>query len=143
MNFSSHAKHGLTAGAIVAVTGSVITNDVQLSGLAGLLTFAGAIAPDLDTDSIPSRWAARIGFFGGLVLLYFQQTYVVAWAGILFFLVKSDKHRGFTHKCALPTIIFIIAIIVKNWFCAWFALGLCVHLRIGDKLKFLDQKNWF
>jgi hypothetical protein len=141
MNFSSHAKSGLILGPTATVLSYLFTNNVQLSVVSGLLAFIGAIFPDLDTDSIPSRWAARIGFGSVLALLYLQKPYPAAWLGLLFFLIKSGKHRGFMHKYHLPTFCFAVSMITGNLFYAAFGFGLCLHFWV-DKISPLELKNW-
>ena len=142
MNFSGHARAGLAAGAVFSVASLVYLKEFDRSALIGLLMFAGAVFPDLDTDSIPSRWAARTGLAGSLIMLYLDRPFVPALAGMLFFLVKSGKHRGFIHKYWLPGLCFLLTARTGNLFYAAFGAGLVVHLGL-DKINPLKLKNWF
>lgn len=141
MNFSQHARDGLTAAALVSVASFVYYKNFDRALLTGLVIFAGSIFPDLDTDSIPSRWAARVGFVSSLILLSLNKPYAPAIAGMMFFLIKSGKHRGFIHKYYLPVFCFVLTARTGNLLYAAFGFGLVIHLWL-DRLSIFERKNW-
>lgn len=141
MNFSSHARAGLTAAAAVSVASFIYFRNFDQAALTGLVLFAGSIFPDLDTDSIPSRWAARIGFVVSLTMLYLRKPFVPALAGMMFFLVKSGRHRGFIHKYCFPVFFLVLGAGTGNVLYAAFGAGLVVHLWL-DRISPLDGRRW-
>jgi membrane-bound metal-dependent hydrolase YbcI (DUF457 family) len=153
MKFSSHAKTGAALGVGLSLTG-LFTNNFEQSIFAGFLAFCGANFPDLDTDSIPSRWTARIGVVVSLVCFYLKTPWPVAWMGLMFFIAKSDKHRGFTHKYVLvafcvafvfyPTswpLGLLISFYGINWLFGAFGVGVASHLLLDD-ISPWETKNW-
>ncbi len=142
MKFSSHLKAGLAISAIAGAGSYLFFGDTLSAAYAAALTLTGSLFPDLDTNSIPSRWAARIGLLITFICLYTKTYLPAVVAGGLFFAVKSGKHRGFTHSYALPLIAIIVGISSGNFlFCA-FGIGLIVHFFL-DGLSLLVAENWF
>lgn len=141
MNFSQHARAGLTASAFTGIASFFYYQKIDQPLLIGLVTFIGSIFPDLDTESIPSRWTARIGFICSLILLYNDKPTPVAIVGTLFFLVKSDKHRGFIHKYWFAAVFIIAGLLWSNPLCLAFGVGLIVHYTVDGITP--AWKNWF
>lgn len=141
MNFAPHARAGLTASAIISVASFICFKNFDRSLLIGLVVFAGSVFPDLDTDSKPSRWTAKVGFIFSFIMLVFNRPYVPAIAGMMFFLIKSSKHRGFIHKYYFPALCFILAGGTGNLLYAAFAVGLVVHFWL-DRINPLKWRNW-
>ena len=141
MNFPEHAKAGLMASALPISYAVIFGSNLFQSLMAASLVFIGAIFPDLDTDSIPARWAARIGLAFSIICLSINKPYPAAILGSLFFLIKSGKHRGFIHKYW-----FVAACLasgyIYNSLCYAFAFGLLVHFSL-DKISVLKGENWF
>ena len=139
MNFPQHSKAGAYASGAVCVI-SLITNQTAESiFFNSLAVYLGSIFPDLDTESTPSKWAARLGFIFVVLCLVNKNPEPAAIAGGLFFLVKSDQHRGFLHKYW-----FIAAFVAVGYFLHYlaflFAMGLLVHFWV-DKISPLERKN--
>jgi membrane-bound metal-dependent hydrolase YbcI (DUF457 family) len=141
MNFTSHAKAGFWTALIAAVTSFLIKNDLRFSLLAGALCWVGAVLPDLDTDSIPSRWAARLGLAFTCLCIYTGSLFPATIAGLLFFAVKSTVHRGITHSYFLPLLCIALGIWHGNFLYGSFGIGLLCHLVV-DQLSPLDSRNW-
>ena len=141
MNFVDHSRIGAISSAVVA-TGSLIYGyQLEQSAVIGIVVYIGSLFPDLDTDSIPSRWAARLGLAFFCVMAYLNKPWPPAIAGALFFLLKADKHRGFTHKWWFPLGFIAYAIYDVNYTAWAFGVGLIVHLKV-DGIKFFEVKNW-
>lgn len=141
MNFSSHAKAGLIVSGLAAGANFLFFGGAQQTVFAAALCFVGSVFPDLDTDSIPSRWAARAGLAFCCLCLY-QKVYLPAViAGMLFFAVKSGKHREFTHSYGVAALAIIIGVSIGNFFYCAFGVGLLCHF-IVDGLSPLDPGNW-
>jgi hypothetical protein len=141
MNFSEHAKAGGLVAAAVTIGLGLYLDDFKTPFQAGLLAFSGSLFPDLDIDSIPSRYTARACFCFSIALMWLDNPWPPAIAGTLFFLVKSGKHRGFTHKYSLPLICGLLAAFYGNWLFAAFGVGLLTHYAL-DRLYFFDWGNW-
>jgi membrane-bound metal-dependent hydrolase YbcI (DUF457 family) len=96
-----------------------------------LVFFLGGIFPDLDTQSIPSKWAARVGAIASAILVYKSQAPQAALIGIIFMLTKCGNHRGWTHSLALP-----LAISLAGWYlklplyALTFSAGLILHVSL-------------
>ena len=142
MKFSQHAKGGVIAATLTAASQFAIVNDWKMAGLSGVLCFIGSIFPDLDTESIPSRWAARLGLVFSLICFYTKNYLPAVIAGSLFFLIKSGSHRGFTHKYFFPAICIGVGIGVGNFLHVSFGVGLIVHFWL-DRISIFEWKNWF
>jgi len=141
MNFSQHAKAGLISATIAGIGYYTFANDLKTAVMSAALVFIGSVFPDLDTESIPSRWAARIGFIFSLLCIATNKLLPAAIIGALFFLIKSGKHRGFTHKYSLPALCITAWFFLGNVPCAAFGVGLLVHFGL-DKISPFQWKNW-
>ena len=141
MNFAQHARGGLTASIVVTMTSFIYFRDFDRSLLRGLMIFTGSLFPDLDTDSKPSKWAARIGLVVSVVTLALNKPYIAGMIGTMFFFVKSGRHRGFIHKYHFPAICFILTWGTGNLFYAAFGLGLVVHFWL-DGISPIRWRNW-
>lgn len=144
MNFYSHAKAGLLAASIMGGVAAFVNKDLQTAVYSFTLTFCGSIFPDLDTESIPSRWAARAGLLFTSACIFLDNLFPAAIAGMLFFAIKSGHHRGFTHKYPLPVICILLSFYLGFWdsmLYASFGIGLICHLML-DNLRLLDSRNW-
>jgi hypothetical protein len=141
MNFSEHARAGITASLAVSLAGFIYYNDIAKVVPVGLAAFLGSVFPDLDTTSKPSVWAARMGLVFSLICLAINKPYPAALVGMLFFLVKSEPHRGFLHKYAFIALFFAYGAIQLNPVSLAFGAGLIVHFWL-DKLSPLAWKNW-
>lgn len=140
MNFSDHSRAGLITSA-VTITGSLFFGQhLEQAILLGAFVYIGSIFPDLDTESIPSRWAARIGLVFFCIMAYLNKPWPAAIAGALFFLVKADKHRGFTHKYWFITAFIVYGLYYHQYLACAFAIGLLVHFRV-DRISPFELKN--
>lgn len=140
MNFPQHAKAGFYTSCLAASAGYLF-KDLRIALLAGLLCFVGSVIPDLDTDSIPSRWAARFGLGLTCFSIYTGRYFPAVVAALLFFAIKSFPHRNWTHKYFGPLICFSLGIYHQNFLYAAFGVGLLCHLLV-DSLSPLDSRNW-
>lgn len=140
MEFSAHAKSGLIGGVPLAAAG-LFFNDPEYFILAGVLFFIGAVFPDLDTDSIPSRWAARIGALFIFAMIAIDKLLPAAVAGLLFFVIKSFAHRKFTHKYWIPALCILLVFFFDNQLYLTFGAGIIVHFWL-DKISPLSGRNW-
>jgi len=141
MNFPDHSRAGLIASVVVSVASMIFTQDLDSAVLLGFSVYIGSVFPDLDTDSIPSRWAARIGVLFFLIMAYLNKPWPPAIAGALFFLVKADHHRGFTHKYWFPLGFIVCGIYLQQYSACAFGFGLLVHFMI-DGISPFALKNW-
>jgi len=151
MNFPEHSRAGLKVSA-VTIGGCLFFGDsigagletwiqVKQSFVLGCFVYAGSVFPDLDTESIPSRWAARIGLVFFCIMAYLNKPWPAAIAGALFFLVKADKHRGFTHKYWFIAAFIAYGLIYDKFYACAFGIGLLVHFRV-DRISPFELKNW-
>ena len=143
MNHKAHMLGGIVSG--VSITGFLMQYENRESAfVGGIACFLGAEFCDLDTGSIPSLWAARIGFCVTLVLLYLDQSYYAAVIGIVFMFIKGQPHRGMTHSYSLPLVLFILSVLVvpeHAIMLSCFGIGLIVHCII-DRRNPLNPLNW-
>lgn len=141
MNFPAHAKAGCWTALTAAVTSFLVRNDLRFSALAGALCFIGAVLPDLDTESIPSRWAARFGVAVSCFCIYTGKLLPAVIVGLLFFAVKSTAHRSWTHSYFLPCLCIALGVWHGNFLYVAFGIGLICHYVV-DSLSPLDSRNW-
>ena len=142
MNFPEHSRAGWIAGVVTLCAGVVLTSRFDKPLLWAIIVYIGAVFPDLDTDSIPSRWAARLGFAFAVIMMFLKKPWPPAIAGALFFLIKSGKHRGFTHKWAIPISLIFAGFTWDQSLCFAFAGGLLIHFAV-DKISPFAMKNWW
>ncbi len=109
MMFKEHAIAGLATGLVVAGGAYYFLPDPRLGPVFGLIAFAGSLAPDIDTGSIPSRIFAWAGIALSILLLHQNSPEPAAYIGIVYMAFSADKHRGFSHKWILPITCFLIA----------------------------------
>jgi len=141
MNFVDHSRIGAISSVVIG-TGSLIYGyELEQSVLIGIVVYIGSLFPDLDTDSIPSRWAARVGLVFFCIMAYLKKPWPPAIAGGLFFLLKADKHRGFTHKWWFPLGFITYGIYAEQSLAIAFGFGLIIHFKV-DGIKFFEMKNW-
>lgn len=144
MNFKQHAAAGAATGFIVAGGSYYFLPDPRLGPVLGLIALAGALCPDIDTGSIPSRIFAWVGIAISLLLIYKGSPEPAAYIGIVYMAFSSDRHRGFTHKWILPIGCFVIGgisiyypetfpILMNLFWLIPFGLGLVTHYII-DKI---------
>lgn len=147
MNHKAHLIAGMSSGLVVS---GVLANysSIEVAIVGGVACFLGSEFPDLDTNSIPSLIAARVGFLASLALFYFNQFQYAALLGIVFMLIKSQPHRGLTHSYILPLALFILSwLILGNYafysvISSCFGVGLIVHSAVDRKNPF-RLKNWY
>ncbi len=132
MNFKAHAKAGISVSLISMALTGYFTQDKELSIIVGLSTFIGSLFPDLDTESIVSRWTARLGFIAILASWYYNFPEIGLVIGAGFMLVKSGKHRGFTHNYLLPIVFLIIGIVFNQFWMIGFCAGLITHYSLDS-----------
>ena len=127
MNFKAHLIAGSIAGIAISAINYYFSKDLKSSIILGSITLAASLVPDIDTGSIPSRIFAWLGILVSCFLLYFKNPFPAAIIGIVYMAFSSDKHRGFTHKWALPICCFIASYLTKQLWLSAFGLGLIVH----------------
>lgn len=141
MNFNEHLKAGVIGGVVTAVAASYITKKPEHLAAVFGLTVAGSLFPDLDTASNPSRITALCLTIFGIVSIYTREPYLALYFMTAFCLVKSFKHRGFSHSYMIPAaLIFMSYDFSVPWFAA-FGIGCIIHLFI-DKLYPWKLSNW-
>jgi membrane-bound metal-dependent hydrolase YbcI (DUF457 family) len=131
LNFKGHLRGSIIAG--LAVSSLAATQG--LSVLVGSYAFLGGLFPDLDIHSTPSKWAARFGVAGSLLLLLADNPYPAALIGLLFMLAKTDKHRGWTHSILLPPLLALAGYKLGYFHESLaFGFGCYVHLFSDSKM---------
>lgn len=153
MNFSGHALGG--AAAVLVAGGATFSYGVQAATLAASCAGIGAVIPDLDVGSIPSRWFGRLGFAGASLLLgcgiIADNSVLLVWSaipGLLALFLLGLKHRGPLHKYWAPVLLIPFAALGKfpnELVCPAmlsFAGGMCVHLLL-DGIFPWSFKGWF
>lgn len=143
MNHKAHMMAGIVSG--VSITGFLINYESRESAfVGGIACFLGSEFPDIDCGSVPSLYAARIGFLMSMVLLYVDQSFYAAVIGIIYMFVKGQPHRGITHSYSLPLVLFILSVLVfpeRAIMLSCFGIGLIVHYII-DRRNPLNPLNW-
>jgi len=143
MNHKAHMIAGASTGTVISLF--LLNYESTENALAGgFAVFLGSEFPDLDTGSIPSRVAARVGFLAGIVLIYFGFPLYAAIIGCIYMAVKAQPHRGITHSYLLPIICFVLARLVFPQYSVMitcFGIGLIVH-NIIDHRNPANPRNW-
>jgi uncharacterized membrane protein YoaK (UPF0700 family) len=163
-NFKEHSRIGILAGFLFSAIVFYFTRDVFTSLLSGVTVYAGANFSDVDHQSKPAKFVATVlfiyitivlfqtditklidyglGHFGrelDVPNLHYSDALLFAW---IFIFIKTLKHRGLTHKYALPCAIGALAFITGNILYASFSVGLIVHYY-EDKIHPGRLSNWF
>ena len=141
MDFKQHSRPGLIVSCIVITLGMIVMKKFEQPLLWAVVVYIGSIFPDLDTNSIPGRWAARIGFIFSGIMLVINKPWPPAIIGTAFLLIKSDKHRGFIHKWWFIAAFIIAGFIWRQPLCFAFGVGLIIHFAV-DKISPLKWANW-
>lgn len=101
----------------------------------GIFAFMGSWFPDLDTNSKPSKWYARL-MVPGVPFLVIKEFYLEAIAIVaLFVFAKIGKHRGWTHSYWIPVLLLLVSLLPGLSGGFWLpylliplALGILTHL---------------
>ena len=157
MNFKQHRNYGVAVAASVSV-GYFFTQPIDqplfLYCVAMFFVIlAGSFAPDLDTESIPSKWFTRGLWFGWSIILllnisgipkfeYELQLKTVAVLTVVFIIVKAFKHRGPTHALILVPVLLIVGYYSENYLISAFSIGLATHYYC-DSISPFKLRNWF
>lgn len=142
--FKKHNFYGIYASSIMFVTMITLGLKTETSLILSLSAYLGSNFPDLDTNSIPSMWAARFAIVSSVYFVYINNPIYSVIVGIIFAAPKVHKHRGWTHKY---TTLFSIPVLVYFMFEVYtliaisFSAGLFFHYLI-DRLNPLNLKNW-
>jgi uncharacterized metal-binding protein len=140
MLFKQHLAAGTAAGIAIGTATLYLTNEPKTAIAAGLITLAGSLAPDLDCHSIPSRILSAVCAVITGLMIYAKNYQVAAWMGLVFFIIKAQKHRGLTHSYFLP--ITCYGLFRLGFYGAVpFGFGLVIHY-ILDGMSILSRKNW-
>ena len=141
MNFREHAIGGVSASLVAGVGMLYFTGDPTLSVFSAVTAMAGALSPDIDSASIPSRWFARFGILVSVILMWAGKYKEASISGIIYMAFSAGRHRGWTHSWWFAIACFASAFLAYNriplpyigvlpiYFilAASFGLGLCVH----------------
>jgi len=144
MNHKVHLLAGITAGFGVGSFLYSYENQEQAL-IGGIACFLGAEFPDIDTGSIPSRVAARIGALSAIALIYLNLSFYAALIGTAFMIVKAQPHRGLTHSYLLPFMCFVLASTYYDYYsiaASCFGIGLIVHILIVDRINPFNPLSW-
>lgn len=144
MNFKDHSNYGLVSASLVSVSTFYLTSNNIISLACGVLTYLFSLFPDLDTQSTPSRYAAMIGVATALFLLLAGKQVESAIIGISYMAIKTQKHRGYTHKYVIPLALSLVGVYFLPSFGIFFlaiAVGFLTHY-FCDSLNPLLKKNW-
>lgn len=142
MNFSEHSRAGIITAVVLGGAGFFYFKDFDRAVLIVFAGYIGAVFPDLDTDSIPSRRAAQAGLVTSFICVFLNKPWLPAILGTLFFLIKSGKHRGFIHKYWLPAVCFALGTFLSEPLCFAFGIGLVTHFAL-DGITLLSLRNWY
>ncbi|MBU2648771.1 metal-dependent hydrolase [bacterium] len=157
MNFKAHAT-GAVFASIATTSFFVLEADlpIEYSWIPFLATTAGGLFPDLDTKSTPSKWVARIGFVSTFLMILIgvwqnltELILLAAVMGCVFFLLKSFKHRGITHKYWIPgaliglsfSLLYLtdfVPVIMSS-----VGLGIVVHLHLDTIWLWKIREGWY
>ncbi len=148
MNHKAHLYMGsLTSiGTVWGVYGN--TGAIEISIASGISCLLGSEFPDLDTDSIPSRYTAGAGLILSAILFYYGYFQYAALIGMVFMLIKTPPHRGITHSYLLPLALVGVSEWVFSYgriygfMVVYFGFGLIVHYAF-DKMSPFKLKNWW
>ncbi len=149
MIFRQHLGYGFVASAIASASFAFAKSGFELpitadSGDIALvfgLCLAGSLAPDLDTQSTPSRIVAIFGFFFCSLSLFHREPYPALIFATAFIFIKSLSHRGWIHTYTLPLILVVMGIVLQLWMIIPFSLGIIVHFKC-DGMKVFKKSNW-
>jgi membrane-bound metal-dependent hydrolase YbcI (DUF457 family) len=134
MNYRGHRNTSFI-GSLLTFAAGLFFFHFQQAFVLGGLTFLGGLFPDLDTESTPSKWAARFGVLLSLYAIFKDKTDLAVYYSLLFMLAKSDKHRGWTHSIFLPVAISAISYKLNLFhYGLAFSFGIYIHILSDSKL---------
>lgn len=145
MNFKGH----IIGSAVVAVALPVVARmlDVPLTDqqIAYMIpaTILGGNFPDLDTQSVPSKFYAIVGLIASVYFMLIRKWEYAAFVMVPFFVAKMGKHRGWTHSYFVPAGFLAGGYFFPqyNFILSAFAVGHIVHL-ILDSIWIWKRKSW-
>ena len=109
MKFEDHAKYGVASLIVASLVTSI---DSAFEPLVIPTALAFSFFPDLDTNSIPQRWAYRALAIVLLVLNHEDMDKHAIALAIVGISPLFHKHRGWTHEIWAPFIFpFFVAVI--------------------------------
>lgn len=141
MNFPQHLKAGMIGGALTSIAFSTLTHEPEKLVSIFCLTVLGSLAPDLDTQSKPSKFAAIALTIAGVIALYRKELYPIIYFLIGFSFIKCFNHRSWTHVYLVPLSLFIIGYKTNVIYFIPIGIGVMVHYLI-DKLWPWKLSNW-
>ncbi len=148
MLFVDHFRFGFIAS--VATTGAYsliapqipeLSSNPDSIAIAFGACLAGSLAPDLDTQSRPSKYLSFMLFLFGLWSIWEKEPYPFIIFATAFMFIKSMNHRTFCHIFTLPVVLSISAVYFNIWWLIPFSVGLIVHYAC-DKMNPLKLSNW-
>jgi uncharacterized metal-binding protein len=145
MNYKAHRNYGATTALIVIIVSAIATKSVEISLFCGLITLIFSLFPDLDTHSTPSRYAAWAVLVAMGYFIYFKQEINACLIAGCFIFIKTQKHRGWTHKFWLPSLLLGVGLYCLESIGVYFiaaSVGLCTHFAC-DSISPLKLRNWF
>jgi len=130
MNFREHLIAGAIGSVAIAGTHAAITQSVDLFPLISIACLFGSLAPDLDTQSKPSKFVALLLSAFCVYSIIVREPYFALFLSAGFLFIKSFNHRTFTHIWTLPIILCFVAYKTDTFLLYSFSFGLCVHYSV-------------
>ncbi len=142
--FQKHNYQAIVQSLIIFITLIVLGLKPENALMISLIVYLGANFPDLDTNSIPSMWAARFVIVSSVYFIYIDKLIYAVIVGIIFAAPKISKHRGWTHKYS--TLVLIPVTVYFRFepytlIAISFSIGLLIHYAI-DRLNPFKFNNW-
>jgi len=138
--FKQHALTGLAAGSVVTIAVSYLSTNVTVGLIFGFFTVVGAILPDIDVGSIPSRIFAIAAIIIACLFIWKGMDRHAAIVGILNAVMRIDKHRGMMHSIVLIVACLVVGglgcvgkIHVYYSVLAPLSFGMFVHIILVDR----------
>jgi uncharacterized metal-binding protein len=145
MNFRSHLTGGALASTVLTVGYSFLQkppiNQDDLALMFGACLI-GSLAPDLDTQSKPSKFLSIVLTVFGIWSIVNREPYPALFCLTGFAFIKSFNHRTWCHVYSLPLVLTLVSVQFNLWWLIPFSVGLVVHYAC-DKLNPLQFNNWF
>ena len=142
--FQKHNYYAIAGSLAITILLIAMGVKFEIALMLSLAGYLGANFPDLDTNSIPSMWAARFVILSSAYFIYIDKLIYAVIVGIIFAAPKISKHRGWTHKYSTLVLIPVIVYFtfeIYTLIAIFFSAGLLVHYEI-DRLNPFKFKNW-
>lgn len=141
--FKKHNYYAIAGSIAISIVIFAMGSKIETALALALALYLGANFPDLDTNSIPSMWAARVSILASIYFVLIEKPIYAVFVCMVFIAPKVSRHRGWTHKYGtlvlIPVIVYF-TFAVYTLIAISFSVGLLIYCAI-DRMNPFRFKN--